>query len=142
MRFKIRKSIFNILFIFLVCGYVRGQDNTMGNCINLINTDGYVSDGQEYKTKLDENNKARFYTTFYGGSRYRIVGCSNIDYTELIITVYDTEKNPLFSNKDFNYIPYWNFEFTSTIDCIIEIEFDKDLAIKDEVMLLIGFKEK
>ena len=31
---------------------------------------------------------------------------------------------------------------TSTIDCIIELEFDTETLLKDEVMLLIGFKEK
>lgn len=132
--------IITSFFLFALVFNAKSQENTITNCINLINS-GYVSDGQEYKAKLDENNKARFYTTFYGGSHYRIVGCSNITYTPLILSVYDTEKNLLFCNKDYNYIPYWNFKFTSTINCIIEIEFDKEKQIKDEVMLLIGFKE-
>ena len=139
------KSYFYISFLsglLIIASFynAHSQDNKIDNCLNLINS-GYISDGQEYKVKLDENNKARFYTTFYGGSYYRIVGCSNIDYTPLILSVYDTEKNLLFCNKDYNYIPYWNFKFNSTINCIIEIEFDKEKIIKDEVMLLIGFKE-
>jgi len=131
-----------ILFLLFSVGFSKAQDNSISNCINLVNTDGYVSDGQEYRIKLDENNRARFLATFYGGSYYRIVGCTNITDSKLTLTVYDTEKNPLFCNKDFNYLPYWNFKFTSTIDCIIEFEFDRNLIIKEEVLLLIGFKEK
>lgn len=137
------KNYFILIFLLITSiGFSIAQDNSITNCINLVNTDGYISDGQEYKIKLDENNRARFLATFYGGSYYRIVGCTSITESKLTITVYDTEKNPLFCNKDFNYLPYWNFKFTSTIDCIIEFEFDRNLIIKEEVLLLIGFKEK
>ena len=118
-----------------------GQDNSRKKCTNLLNS-GFVSDGQEYLTKLDENNIAKFFTTFYGGSQYRVIACTDIEDIPLLLTVYDTEKNLLFCNKDHNYINYWNFTFTSSIDCIIEIEFDVENQLKDEVMLLIGFKEK
>ncbi|OFX88574.1 MAG: hypothetical protein A2W99_09245 [Bacteroidetes bacterium GWF2_33_16] len=142
MKFIVKGLLISTLIIFIFSNRAKSQNNSLNNCINLINTEGYVSDGQEYKTKVDENNKARFLTTFYGGSYYRIAACSNATNSKVTITVFDTEKNPLFCNKDFNYIPYWNFKFTSTIDCIVEVEFEKGVLIKDEVMLLIGFKEK
>jgi hypothetical protein len=142
MRIEKRSFLITIVLLIFFSYNAKCQDNSLGNCINLINTEGYVSDGQEYKTKVDENNKARFFTTFYGGSFYRIAACSNVPDSKVTITVFDTEKNPLFCNKEYNYIPYWNFKFTSTIDCIIEFQFDRELVIKEEVMLLIGFKEK
>ena len=120
---------------------LNAQDNLTKTCNNFLN-EGYVSDGQEYKAKLDENNKAKFYATFYGGSKYRLIGCTDIKTYPLILSVFDTEKNLLFCNKDYDYTPYWHFTFTSTIDCIIELEFDAEKHIKKEVMLLIGFKEK
>ena len=127
--------------LFILSLQLNAQENTKANCSDLLNS-GYVSDGQEYIAKLDENNVAKFYTTFYGGSKYRIVGCTDIQKLPLILTVYDTEKNLLFCNKDHDYIPYWNFTFASTIDCIIEIEFETEKMLNQEVMLLIGFKEK
>ncbi len=135
------KFIFFIILAFSLNNYTNAQDNSLKNCAKFL-TSGFVSDGQEYLAKLDENNIAIFYTTFYGGSQYRIIACTDINNIPLILTVYDTEKNLLFCNKDHNYINYWNFTFTSTVDCIIEIEFDVENQIKDEVMLLIGFKEK
>ncbi len=135
------KFIFFFILIVSLNKNVAAQNNSLVNCASFL-TSGFVSDGQEYLANLDENNIAKFYTTFYGGSKYRIIACTDINNIPLILTVYDTEKNLLFCNKDHNFINYWNFTFTSTVDCIIEIEFDVEDHIKDEVMLLIGFKEK
>ena len=130
-----------ILLFAIIYSNVDAQENSVKNCDQYF-TSGFVSDGQEYHAKLDENNRARFYTTFYGGSHYRIIGCTNITDYPMVIKVYDKEKNLLFNNKDYNYSPYWDFTFTSTVDCIIEFEFETETKLKDEVMLLIGFKEK
>jgi hypothetical protein len=141
MKSNIAKYIVIVIISLLYFGSMNAQENSIKDCANLLNS-GFVSDGQEYKAKLDENNKSTFYTTFYGGSQYRIIACSDIETYPLILSVYDTEKNLLFCNKNFDYAPYWNFTFTSTIDCIIEMEFKAETHLKDEVMLLIGFKEK
>lgn len=133
------------IFILIVgCMLIRtagAQENSVKNCDSYL-VSGFVSDGQEYVAKLDENNKAKFYTTFYGGSQYRLIACSDVKKYPLIMSLYDTEKNLLFCNSKYDYTPYWNFTFTSTIDCIIELEFDTDEQLINEVMLLIGFKEK
>ncbi|MDA3953891.1 MAG: hypothetical protein PF485_09605 [Bacteroidales bacterium] len=141
MKSHIVKYFIIFIISFLYSNLTIGQSSTIENCANFLNS-GFVSDGQEYKANLDENNKSTFYTTFYGGSQYRIIACSNIKDIPLIFSVYDTEKNILFCNKNFDYTPFWNFSFTSTIDCIIEMEFKSETLLKDEVMLLIGFKEK
>lgn len=140
MKFHINKVLLFIALIFFSINAL-SQNSASESCAELL-TDGYVSDGQEYIAKLAENNVAKFYCTFYGGSYYRIIACTDIKEYPLILTVYDTEKNLLFCNKDYQYTSYWNFIFTSTIDCIVEIEFDSDNWIKQEVKLLIGFKEK
>jgi hypothetical protein len=138
---KILKYIALITITTLTFWSAKSQESSIKSCDNFLNS-GFVSDGQEYIAKPDENNKATFHTTFYGGSHYRVVACSDVEEIPLILTVFDTEKNLLFCNKSFDYTPYWDFTFTSTIDCIIEIEFDHEILIQNEVMLLIGFKEK
>lgn len=140
MKSKFAKYLV-LLIISLYTNNIIAQDNSVKNCADLL-TSGFVSDGQEYIAKLDENNRAKFYTTFYGGSQYRIISCSDVENYPLILSVFDTEKNLLFCNKNYDYTPFWDFTFTSTIDCIIELEFDAETLLKDEVMLLIGFKEK
>lgn len=135
------KYIFLLVISCIFIKTANSQENSLKNCDNYLGS-GFVSDGQEYIAKLDENNRANFYTTFYGGSQYRLIACTDIEKYPLIMSLYDTEKNLLFCNLDHNYTPYWNFTFTSTIDCIIELEFDTEKQLTDEVMLLIGFKEK
>ncbi|MCG8409968.1 MAG: hypothetical protein MI739_01650 [Bacteroidales bacterium] len=130
-----------LIVIMLISTIALSQSVSKNECIKFL-TDGYISDGQEHIAKLAENNVAKFYCTFYGGSYYRIIACSDINQYPLKLTVYDSEKNLLFCNKDYDYTPYWNFIFSSTVDCIIEIEFDVEKWLKQEVKLLIGFKEK
>ena len=143
MTYAIAKY-FLILPLILATFSSKGQqspDNTIGNC-DLLLSDEYVSSGQEYFADLNKNNKATFYATFYGGSQYRIVACTNIKKHKLVLNIYDTEKNLLFSNKNYDYTPYWNLAFTSTVDCIIELKIKAKKHIKKPVKLLIGFKEK
>jgi hypothetical protein len=48
--------------------------------------------------------------------------CTNAKKGKLVFLVYDTEKNLLFTNENFNYSPYWDFRFTSTVTCIIQVD--------------------
>jgi hypothetical protein len=137
---KLPKFILLIIFFFVAYS-IKGQDKSITSCSNMLNS-GYISDGQEYKAKLDQNNKAKFHATFFGGSLYRIIACSDVKNYNLQFSVYDTDKNLLYSNIDYDYIPYWNFSFKSTINCIIVIEIKAKKQIDKEVILLIGFKEK
>ena len=134
-------KILILLAFTLLCNSTFAQENTKAKCEDLMDS-GYISDGKKHIAKLDLKNKAKFYTTFYGGSSYRIIGCTDMQDYKLIITVFDTERNILFCNKNHDYTPYWNFTFTSTLDCIIEFEFDCEKELSEEVQLLIGFKEK
>src|SRR6056297_536477 len=143
MKVDLMKIIFLTLFVLTV-HYSNAQeqiDNSFENCANLIGKD-HISSGQDYIANLDQNNKATFHTTFYGGSEYRIIACSNFDEPKLILKVFDTEMNLLFSNINYDYSPLWNLSFTSTVDCIIEISVESETNIKKPVELLIGFKKK
>ncbi|MFC2138597.1 hypothetical protein ACFLTE_10510 [Bacteroidota bacterium] len=102
----------------------------------------YVSDGHDYSIELKKEDKGEFKTTFYGGSTYRIISCSNLPQGKVIFTLYDTDKNLLFSNQDYNYTNYWDFQFNSTIDCIIEVKFISEIADNAQILLLIGFKNQ
>lgn len=101
----------------------------------------YISDGQQYQTILNEDEVAEFHATFFGGSRYRIVGCSGLSDGNLIYTVYDHERNLLFSNTDFENAPYWDFKFENTMDCIIEAKLDSKNTNSGFAIMLIGFKQ-
>ncbi len=99
----------------------------------------YISDGQQYSALLNGDEVAEFHATFYGGSTYRIVGFSGLQKGNLSITVYDEERNILFSNTDYDNTPYWDFKFKSTINCIIEAKLDSKNLTSGIAVLLIGF---
>ena len=99
----------------------------------------YISDGQQYSALLNGDEVAEFHVTFYGGSTYRIVGFSGLQKGNLSITVYDEERNILFSNTDYDNTPFWDFKFKSTINCIIEAKLDSKNLTSGIAVLLIGF---
>lgn len=101
----------------------------------------YISDGQQYQTILNEEEIAEFHATFYGGSRYRVVGCSGLSDGNLVYSVYDKERNLLFTNSDFENAPYWDFKFENTMDCIIEAKLDYKNNKSGFAIMLIGFKQ-
>lgn len=143
MRISHIKYILFLLQIFILHASYSQYSGTksLADCEVLLSPE-YVSSGQEYFADLDKNNKATFHATFFAGEQYRIVACSNIQNHELIMEVYDTDKNLLFSNKEHDYIPYWNLVFTSTVECIIEVKVEAKEHIKKPVKLLIGFKDQ
>ena len=101
----------------------------------------YVSDGQYYTVLLNKEDIAEFYVTFYGGTVYRLVGYCGTEAGNLVFSVYDQELNLLFTNRDFENTPYWDFKFENTMDCIIEAEIDSKDVTSGISVMLIGFKQ-
>lgn len=102
--------------------------------------DPYISDGQYYTVLLTEEDVAEFYVTFFGGTTYRLVGYCGGEDGNLAFSVYDQERNLLFTNRDFENTPCWDFKFENTMDCIIEAEIDSKEIKSGIAVMLIGFK--
>ncbi len=117
------------------------QCDTIANlCDNHIKN-GFISDGQDYRALLLDDEIAEFDMTLYGGSTYRFAACSGLTDGNLIFSVYDKERNLLFTNKDYNNAPYWDFKITNTIDCIIEAQLNPNSSASGCAVLLVGFKQ-
>jgi len=100
----------------------------------------YISDGQEYKALLNRDEVAEFKATFYAGISYRIAACcgiGNLVEGNIIFSFFDQNRTLLFTNKDYKNSPYWNFEFTATMDCIIEAQLDNNKVIYDSSYLVV-----
>jgi len=116
-------------------------DVTTSICTKYIKTP-YISDGQQYKALLNGDEIAEFHSTFYGGTTYRVVAATGQKEGNLIFSLYDKERNLLFTNRDYQNSTYWDFKFTSTVDCIIEAELDANSQSKSGfAIMLIGFKQ-
>ena len=140
---KANKKIFILVIALLLSFGVKpafSQVEQLQNICSLYFSPEYVSDGQEYFASLKPDQKVEFRTTFYGDNTYRIVACTNLKKGDLVFTVFDTEKNLLFSNASYNYSQYWDFKFASTITCIIQVDVKNIKFTPGFVMLLIGYK--
>lgn len=137
------RKLLYITFVF--CGIsaantVSAQcDSTASMCQNHLGTE-YISDGQLYRAFLSGEEVAEFHTTFFGGSKYRISGCSGDSDGNLEWSMYDVDRNLLFTNNDYRNTPYWDFEFVSSIDVTIEAQLSSLNEGSGCAVLMIGFK--
>jgi len=129
-----------VLTVFFVNKTQAQNEEILKLCTKYMVTP-YISDGQQYKALLNGDEIAEFHTTFYGGSTYRIIACSGTTEGNLLFSVYDKERNLLYTNKDYDNSPYWDLKFTSTVDCIIEAELDQKNVSSGFAILMIGFKQ-
>lgn len=116
------------------------QCDTIATICSQNFTKEYLSDGQEYRALLIQEQTAEFHLTLYGGSIYRFGACSGLDSGNLIFRMYDEERNEIFSNKEHDITPYWDFEVKSTLDVIIEANLNQDKLSSGCAVLLVGFK--
>lgn len=139
---KKRLFIFSTIVILMLGFGVKAnaQLTQLQNICSLYFSPEFISDGQEYFAQLNPDRKIEFRTTFFGDNTYRIVACSNIRRSELVFSVFDTEKNLLFSNADYEFSPYWDFRFSSSVTCIIQIDIKSQKFVPGYVMMLIGYK--
>lgn len=109
-------------------------------CAENVTAD-YISDGQSYRALLNGDQVAEFRATFYGGSTYRIAGCSGFTDGNLIFEIYDEDHNQLFASSEYKNTPYWDFEFASTVDCTIEAKLNLANVKSGCATMVIGFKQ-
>ncbi len=135
------RIIIALIFSVLLCNLkiANAQVDSMINISSKYIKPPFVSDGQYYKALLNHDEAAEFKITFFGNTTYRVVGFSGKSEGNLIFTLYDTEHNYLFSNKNYKNSPYWDFKFTSTVECIVEARLANPKT-SGYVLLFIGFK--
>jgi hypothetical protein len=102
----------------------------------------FISDGQQYRALLvNSEETAEFHTTLFGGAYYRVAACTGMTDGNLVFSVYDTQRNLLFSNSEFKNSPYWDFKVNNTLDCIIEAKLSPSSPNSGRAVVLIGFKQ-
>lgn len=140
MKTKLFLYIILVSALSIIVKPAKSQVEQLQNICSLYFSPEYISDGQEYFAALKPDQKVEFKTTFYGENTYRIVACTNLKKGDLVFTVFDTEKNLLFTNANYNFSQYWDFKFTSSITCIIQVDVKNSKFTPGYVMLLIGYK--
>ena len=130
--------------IIIGSAFAQDCERIVENCEDLLtkNTKGseFVSDGQVYTAFLDRGEVAKFETTLFGGSTYRIAASAGEDEDYVIFTIKDPAGNVLFTNSNYKNAPYWDFETEESISVTIETKLDPDLKFSGCLVMLIGFQ--
>ena len=139
---KIVHTVFLFLVVVLTPRVFLAQCDTVANSCAKNMARQFLSDGQEYRALLlNSDETAEFHSTFYGGTTYRIVACSGMGDGNLVFSVFDGDRNLLFTNSDYKNTPYWDFKVNSTLDCIIEARLGGENQGSGCAVILIGFKQ-
>ena len=127
--------LFNFTFLIFNC---QAQCDTIASVCAKHIAAPFISDGQQYRALLLADQTAEFHATFYGGGTYRVAACTGLKEGNLVFSLYDEERNLIFSNKDFKSTSYWDFKVASTMNVILEATLDgKESGC---AVVLIGFK--
>jgi hypothetical protein len=135
-----RTIIIAILVSFAFAANVSAQCDSIASICSKNITAKYISDGQSYRALLNGEEVAEFKATFYGGSTYRIAACSGFTAGNLIFSIYDEDRNLLYSSSDYKNAPYWDFKFASTVDCTVEAKLNSNNLKSGCAAMVIGFK--
>lgn len=136
------------LILLIIIAFVSQTNIAKAQCDSLVKkcsrniTSEYISDGQSYKSFLQADQEAEYKLTLFEGTTYRFAGCSGSTDRNLIFTLLDLEGNLLFTNRDYDIAPYWDFEIKNTIDCKMTLSLDPKKIESGCGVVLIGFKKK
>ncbi len=142
-----KKSSVYYRFVLLVFGVLLFAGSAHAQCDTIATLCGqhidgdFISDGQQYRALLLNDEVAEFHATFFGGTTYRVAACSGLSDGNLIFRLFDSERNLLFTNAEFSNSAYWDFQIKSTLDCIIEAQLDQSAGGSGGAVLSIGFTQ-
>jgi hypothetical protein len=131
----------SLTLALLVPRMAQAQCDTIANVCYKHMTRQFISDGQQYRALLLNSEVAEFSATFFGNTTYRIAACSGLKDGQLVIRIFDKQRNLLFTNSEHKNAPYWDFKFLSSLDCIIEAQLLDQNAKSGCAVLLISFKQ-
>ena len=114
-------------------------------CLPLLGT--YTHDGNYHAAILVEGEEAELYKTFYSDMEYRVAICGDDKLPPIEFTIFDANKNIIYSNKEANYPKTWDFKLQSSqqLKLVIKVNSsDKpaETPASGCVSIMFGFKLK
>ena len=141
--FKMKKHLSTLLlFITIVLVFpvkLNSQEDVLfRGCFSQLKSP-FVASGQPFKAFLTGSEVAEFHTTFFSGSMYRVVACSHQE-NNILFSIYDKERNLLFTNEQHEAAGTWDFKMEGSVECIVEARLNPKKSTSGIAMLMIGFK--
>ena len=138
---KIKTSFASLAILAsLICPIsVNSQEDALQDSCNQYFTTPFIVTGKPFRALLTGDEIAEFRASLFAGTTYRMAVCGG-EKKYLIFSVYDSERNLLFTSKDFENAPYWDFKVEGSLDCIVEAKLDTQKSSSGFAMLMTGFK--
>ncbi|MDO4461928.1 MAG: hypothetical protein Q4C30_05445 [Bacteroidia bacterium] len=141
MKVKGLVIILMVLAGLLIPGMVNGQaDAIEANCKGYFQKP-FLATNRPYRALVTGDEVAEFRATLFSGTTYRVAaGSTDPEKRYVIFSVYDSERNLLFTNSEYDNAPYWDFAVDGYMDCIIEARLDESVTSSGFVILMTGIK--
>ncbi len=123
--------------------YAQCKSFTKKHCLSQLSP--FVYNGQLNSAILTQGDKADLMLTFYPDQDYRVLICCDDAFGNVEFRLYNADKQLIYSNKDSDYLPYWDFSTNETMQLILRVivpeKTDDQIAVKSGcVSILVGFK--
>jgi hypothetical protein len=137
----IEKLIIIFLFIYISHTCIYGQnEKRYSYCQSEVLGKSFISDGQDHQVLVKNGKVSKLFIVFYPQFSYQVVICCNNKKTPIAFKLADNNGNIQFSNANKAYIRAWEFQFSSLMNAVIELNLI-DTKIKEEnITVLIGYK--
>ncbi|HKK42574.1 MAG TPA: hypothetical protein VJ963_09215 [Bacteroidales bacterium] len=135
------------LFILGITVNANAQCKAFAKKVCLPELGSYTHDGNYHAAVLVEGEEAELYKTFYSDMEYRVAVSGEEDLPKVEFKVLDADKNVLYSNKDNDYSPTWDFKLESSQQLKIVVKVltsDQAEATPESgcVSIMFGFRMK
>jgi len=135
------------IFVFAFSGSLDAQCKAFAKKECLPKLSPYIHDGNYHAAVLVEGEEAELYKTFYSDMEYRVAIVGEDKLPAIEFRVLDANKNVLYTNKDKDYAPTWDFKLESSqqLKLVVKVSsFNKpgDTPANGCVAIMFGFKLK
>jgi hypothetical protein len=136
-----------VLFVIGTTINVNGQCKAFAKNDCLPKLEKYTHDGNYHAAVLVEGEEAELYKTFYSDMDYRVAICGEDTLPNVEFTVFDSNQNVLYSNKDSNFAKTWDFKLESSqqlklVVRVLSSDKPADTPASGCVAIMFGFKVK
>ena len=146
------KRFFQVIIIILSLtigssNALHAQCKSFAKKICKIKLDPYIHDGNYHAAILTEGEEAELYKTFYSDTEYRIAICGSDQLPNVEFKIIDANKNLLYTNKDHDFSPTWDFKLQASQQLKILVKVhpsgkNAEDVVSGCVAIMFGFKEK
>jgi hypothetical protein len=133
------------LLMIIGMGIADAQCKAFAKKVCLPELGNYVHDGNYHAAILKEGEEAELYKTFYSDMDYRVAICGEESIPGVEFRVLDANKNVLYTNKDKEMSPTWDFHLESSQQLKIVIRVNSvsrsgEVPAQGCVAIMFGFK--